>query len=1150
MKRMLNIVMALLMLLCVHSVFGANYWPGELIAWNELKAGDRVMLNNAVKTTASAGFLTCRTSKVPNRFTQVYSLGMVTGVDKYNVFEVVEAPAQHEGVKSFYLRSVVMNKYVKCSSPNTLQMSEMTANISEATSFEPASPETVSNTFVNAKEGAGLLVHYDGATRLYFGPFHDYGYTYYGSATDIICWNFYRAMTKGRQIGLDELEDGQEVLFNNATNYLEEGPTQYLSPIQCTVKEPNYNQGYPLGVTDGYDSTKVWRLKKLNDTQWTVRSVSTGEYLTATAADGLVTTGVEGDALTFEFESAEENYTVFDWWVTNEKSVVMYHMDGETKMKAGPFRGYGYAYYNTGINNLPWNVYLVENTPSDDDDYSEDDGGAGDWQDAEALQGEEFTFGTVKSWDLGDTFVIKKVKFIPREKIPMTLGIFEGANLPDFADALPIYIVKDKPAAGKQQEVDITCTRGFRYVRYVGPAGYRAEVVPVKFYGERGLGDDSQLYQLTNVPTVVIHTAKAKEITSKTEYTPGIASVISDNGRAIMTDSLDVRGRGNGSWSLEKKPMKMKFRSKHRLPFLPAKAKKWALVSNHQDKSLMRNLVAFEVSRRLNMPYTPSATPVDVIVNGEYKGNFQLTDQVEVKKDRVPVTEMTPNDNIEPNVSGGYLIEVDAYAGGEPVRFYSNKYNTPVTVHYPKEDEITSYQKEYLTNIYNIMEANVFYESPKDPQLGIPSRIDVPSFLKRFLQSELSANIDAYWSVYMYKERGDNRFYFAPGWDFDHAFDNDSRCYPANSISGFLCLSNKVSIVSGMHDIISKVIENYRDDLRHYWSESRNYYGLTSENLLAMVDSLADYMEESQQLNFMRYPVLDKLLVLNTGIRYTYQAEVDFLKQTIADRIDWLDENVGLDEKKEYVLGDVNNDGAINVGDLSASVSFITDKANDEFIRRAADLDGDGVITANDVTALLIDHVLPQQQPNGDGTGSLVSSMTLSMSANTVPAGEETTVDVGYKSISTFNCFQFDITLPEGVTLIDVEKGSRLSNNHEVTVHKLADGTFRVVVNTLNGASISGVSGTFVKLKLKSAATMAKGQYDLVTENVFGARTNSLVVKFEDSRTTLNVGYPLGLHGVTTDTTREGPGYDVSGRQVLTDYKGIIVNKGKKHLSK
>ena len=1150
MKEKLYWVIILVLLAIPQALLAANYWQGELIAWNELKAGDRVLLNNAVKTTPSAGYLTCRPSKVPNRWTNVYSLGMVTGIDKYNVFELVEAPAQHDGVKSFYLRAVAKNMYVKCSSPNTLQMSEMVENITDATSFEPTNPNTVSDHFVNAKDGAGLLVHYDGGTTLYFGPFHDYGYTYYGTATDIICWNFYRAMTKGRQLGMEEFEDGQEVLFNNASNYLDKGPTQYLNSVQCIVKEPDYNPGYPLAVDDGYDASKVWRLNKVSDTQWTVRSVSTGGYLTATDEDGLVTTQEETDALTFEFESAQENYTVWDWWVTNEKSVVMYHMDGETKMKAGPFRGYGYAYYSTGVNNLPWNIYLVENTPSDDDDLSDEEGGSGDdWNDPEALQGDEFTFGTVKSWDLGDTFVIKKVKFIPRENIPMTLGIFEGANLPDFADALPIYMIKNKPAVGKTHEADITCSRGFRYVRYVGPSGYRHEAVPVKFYGIRDLGDDSQLYQLTNVPTIVIHTAGAKEITSKTVYVQGIASVISDGGQAIMTDSLDVRGRGNGSWTLEKKPMKIKFRSKHRMPNMVAKAKKWALVSNHQDKTLMRNMVAFEISKRLNMPYTPMATPVDVIVNGEYKGDFQLSDQVEVNKNRVPVTEMTKTDNVYPEVTGGYLIEVDANSGSEPLRFASNRFNTPVTIHYPKDDEITTHQNAYIVDAYNQMEASIFSDSPKDPKTGIPSHLDVPSFLKRLLLSEMTANIDGYYSVYMFKERGDDRFYSAPGWDFDHAFDNDSRCYPANDIKGFMSLSNKVSIVSGMKPIISKVLENYRNELRFYWSDARNYYGLNTENLLALVDSLAEYMEESQQLNFTRYPVLNQMLPLGTGIRYTYQAEVDFLKETIASRMDWMDKNVGLDKKVDYTLGDVNNDGAINVGDLTAAASYISENASDMFIRRAADLNNDGSVTEGDVQSLLTEYVMPQENPDGDGSGSTPSTLSVNMAVKTVPAGEETTVNLSYMSTSTMCCIQFDLTLPEGISLIGVEKGPRLSFLHNVTTHKLSDRTYRIIVNTLYGTSISGSSGKFMELKLKTDASMAKGQYNLELSNVLGSRSNSQVMKFQDKTTALDVDYPLGLHGVKTGDV-VSPAYDVTGRSVQSDYKGIIIRKGRKQLQK
>ena len=87
---------------------------------------------------------------------------------------------------------------------------------------------------------------------------------------------------------------------------------------------------------------------------------------------------------------------------------------------------------------------------------------------------------------------------------------------------------------------------------------------------------------------------------------------------------------------------------------------------------MMRNILAFEISRRVGAKYTPYCQPVDVIFNGEYRGCYQLCDQLDVREGRVDITEMKPQDNSGEALTGGYLIEVDANAGTEPCHFWTN----------------------------------------------------------------------------------------------------------------------------------------------------------------------------------------------------------------------------------------------------------------------------------------------------------------------------------------------------------------------------------------------------------------------------------------------------------------------------------------------
>ena len=108
----------------------------------------------------------------------------------------------------------------------------------------------------------------------------------------------------------------------------------------------------------------------------------------------------------------------------------------------------------------------------------------------------------------------------------------------------------------------------------------------------------------------------------------------------------------------------------------PAKAKKWTLINNHGDKTLMRNRVAFDMSRAIGLEYTPYCRFVDVIYNGEYEGCYQLCDQMEVRPGRVDITEMTPDDVAGEALTGGYFLEIDAYADQE-ISWFNAHHNIP-----------------------------------------------------------------------------------------------------------------------------------------------------------------------------------------------------------------------------------------------------------------------------------------------------------------------------------------------------------------------------------------------------------------------------------------------------------------------------------------
>ena len=400
--------------------------------------------------------------------------------------------------------------------------------------------------------------------------------------------------------------------------------------------------------------------------------------------------------------------------------------------------------------------------------------------------------------DLGRTYVITRVGWSPRNgdvgEKRVLLGVFEGANREDFMDALPLYVIPESGKIGKMSYANVKCSRGFRYVRYVGPADARCNIAELEFYGHAGDGNDKHLYQVTNLPTVSIHTLNNEIPKDKVNQIVSQLTIISNNGTKLLSEAGTTRERGNASREFPKKPYRIKFDKKQNVLDAPAKAKKWTLINNYGNKTLMRNLVAFELSRRMGMDYTPYGTAVDVLLNGEYKGCYQLCDQVTINKNRVNITEMTPEDNQGSALTGGYLIEVDAYADQEKSWFRSNKGN-PVTIKSPDEDEITTNQKQYIKNFFNQMENNWL------------NYLDLNSFLRHFLVGELSGNTDTYWSVYMYKERDENLLHVGPVWDFDIAFNNDKRTYPVNSKSDYIYRSGG-SCAGNMRNFVDNIVVN------------------------------------------------------------------------------------------------------------------------------------------------------------------------------------------------------------------------------------------------------------------------------------------------------------------------------------------------------
>ena len=481
--------------------------------------------------------------------------------------------------------------------------------------------------------------------------------------------------------------------------------------------------------------------------------------------------------------------------------------------------------------------------------------------------------------ELDNTYRITKIGWSQKEsdKENYLLGIFEGGNDPSFFDAIPLTMIVEEGKEGEINYINIDVTRSFKYVRYVGPNGKYSIISQLEFYGYEKIEnevEEEKLYQPTGIPLIVIQTEGAVEPADKETDVICQITVI-NNGKTENKEKGTIKLRGNSTLKSDKNPYKIKFDTKQKLLDLPAKAKKWSLLANHSDKTLLRTLVAMKISTLFEMPFTPECRPVDVMVNGEFKGNYNLCDKIEYNKNRVDLGELDENVEQEP-IDGGFLFEATQYAYKEG--YYLNTTRGIILgVKYPEKDDITVEQLQYINNKLNEVEA--------DGYSGIVDNIDFESFSKYLLVQELCGQSETFWSTYMSKKRNDEKIYFGPVWDFDLAFDNDKRVYSTLDKTNFLFKYD--SSAGTMREFVVKLLNNEQllQKVKDTWKDMTQEK-VTLEKILAYVEEQIEVINDSQKLNFKRWDVLDKKINVSPTARCSFKREVAFLKEYIPKRFD------------------------------------------------------------------------------------------------------------------------------------------------------------------------------------------------------------------------------------------------------------------------
>ena len=603
----------------------------------------------------------------------------------------------------------------------------------------------------------------------------------------------------------------------------------------------------------------------------------------------------------------------------------------------------------------------------------------------------------------------------------------------------------------------------------------------------------------TSVPRIDIDIEGGLSVTSKEYYLNANFRITGYGMYDNFEDSVQIKGRGNTSWSYSKKPYRLKFADKVK-PFGLTKGKSWVLLANAQGGSMMANAAAMKIGQMAGAEFTNHIIPVELYINGKYRGSYMFTEHVSMSNNSVDVDEEV-----------GYLLELDSYYD-EDYKFKSKYFSMPVNI---KEPDLTEYtysaasaRKTLIQTDYNALDSAVYYGASLD---GI---LDYDAFARFMLTNDLVNNqeIGHPKSTFLFKEELENpesKIKFGPLWDFDWAFGYESTsnyCTSDYTASIFnLSMYDEPGYRMFMTMMGNTTVQKY------YYKAWKEFLDKNS------IEELMDYLD--CYYNFANPSFLNNATKWSDGDDY---AEVkESMKRWLSYRADYIYNNLteyNLDEFLFPLAGDVNRSNYVTVHDVAITTAYKNFNTHSSFTYSKADINGDGLITEDDV--LGIEAAAAEADP--------LSAMDY---YNTTPAiGElhinnfELTINEDYVLPLHLTCYenenykamQVDITVPDGVFIFDAVAGGSLTD-HTVSLSQRDMTTYRLIIYS-NSDSMFADAGDDAVVNLTLSC------YDVVPEEArVISISNALAVDEATDELRLNdvaatFGVSTNIYDVTAPT--------------------------------
>ncbi|MBI3138519.1 MAG: CotH kinase family protein [Sphingobacteriales bacterium] len=422
-----------------------------------------------------------------------------------------------------------------------------------------------------------------------------------------------------------------------------------------------------------------------------------------------------------------------------------------------------------------------------------------------------------------------------------------------------------------------------------------------------------QTLNSSNLPIIVINT-NGQEIVDDPKITADMGIIYNGEGvRNAVTDpfnhyngkiGIEIRGQSSQMFPMKSYSLELWDNSGNSLDkslFGLPKESDWVLYAPYTDKTLMRNFLAYTMSRELGH-WAANCRYVEVVVNGDYKGIYVFMEKIKRGSGRVPVSKIGAADISGDAVTGGYIFSIDKEADAWYSFVYppygTNGQNIRFAYVYPKLSSIVAAQQNYLKNYVDSFETALNGDQYQDKQNGWRRFADEASFIDYLIVNEVSRNVDSYrLSAYFNKDRRSKggKIFAGPVWDYDLAFRNADYCKGPETRGWAYhfnkdCPQDYWQIPFWWYQFEKD--SAFQSNLRCRWKQVRQA-SLSDGRIYNLIDSIVTLTAEAQQRHFQRWPVLGQYIWPNPQpIPTSYAGEIVALKEWISARISWISSNI------------------------------------------------------------------------------------------------------------------------------------------------------------------------------------------------------------------------------------------------------------------